>query len=601
MSTSLLLLCLVAVGTDAGVTARTKDIEAERLVDLAFRAELQGDNAKRQELLQQALQLAPRSEAARWQTGHVRVGRQWLTRHQAERAVAEDPLSGRYRNKLAESYEHLSPSMAHLTLARWCRQFGLVEQERFHWIKVLERHPELPEALTALGLCHYRGEWLTQDEARARDQAAHAAQRWTRKLRELASTLERPGDTARTAAAWAKLRSISDVAAIEGLETVVAPRSETLAREVVAVLGRMPSDWAAGSLVRLTRSPFPAARTSAMAQLKQWPLDQTVPWVLAGMRWPVELEQVVLLTAWGDVIYQCEMAVEGTEARVIANLGATMIYNELPRTFVTNLARNPRPNKFVSWSAPSPAAKSAHRQATYQNYAHRAQQTEQQVAAYNVQVEDQNAAAGRLLYELTDQTLPPDPQAWLDWWTDYQEVTRVGEKPTYYVDNRQPQMVHTGPTVHVTYMSCFPRGTLIHTQAGLTPIEQIQAGDLVLAQRPDSGELAYKAVLQTTLRRPSPLVRIHVQNEAISATRGHPFWVAGRGWQMAKQLTTADRLHGLEGSWAIDRIEELPDDEAYNLVVHDFHTYFVGRQGLLVHDNTPRRPTTAVLPGYRER
>jgi hypothetical protein len=150
-------------------------------------------------------------------------------------------------------------------------------------------------------------------------------------------------------------------------------------------------------------------------------------------------------------------------------------------------------------------------------------------------------------------------------------------------------------------MSCFPRGTLIHTQAGLTPIEQIQAGDLVLAQRPDSGELAYKAVLQTTLRRPSPLVRIHVQNEAISATRGHPFWVAGRGWQMAKQLTTADRLHGLEGSWAIDRIEELPDDEAYNLVVHDFHTYFVGRQGLLVHDNTPRRPTTAVLPGYRER
>jgi hypothetical protein len=44
-------------------------------------------------------------------------------------------------------------------------------------------------------------------------------------------------------------------------------------------------------------------------------------------------------------------------------------------------------------------------------------------------------------------------------------------------------------------------------------------------------------------------------------------------------------------------VDDLPDAEAYNLVVDDFHTYFVGRLGLLVHDNNFRRPTTAVLPG----
>ena len=37
--------------------------------------------------------------------------------------------------------------------------------------------------------------------------------------------------------------------------------------------------------------------------------------------------------------------------------------------------------------------------------------------------------------------------------------------------------------------------------------------------------------------------------------------------------------------------------ETYNLVVADFNTYFVGESGILVHDNTPRKPTRAVVPG----
>ncbi len=36
---------------------------------------------------------------------------------------------------------------------------------------------------------------------------------------------------------------------------------------------------------------------------------------------------------------------------------------------------------------------------------------------------------------------------------------------------------------------------------------------------------------------------------------------------------------------------------AYNLIVADFDSYFVGVAGILVHDNTPRRPTAALVPG----
>ena len=60
-------------------------------------------------------------------------------------------------------------------------------------------------------------------------------------------------------------------------------------------------------------------------------------------------------------------------------------------------------------------------------------------------------------------------------------------------------------------------------------------------------------------------------------------------------------LHGLDGAVAIEALEgteaPLPWYEgAYNLVVADFNTYFVGDHLLLVHDNTPRRPPTVPVP-----
>ena len=56
----------------------------------------------------------------------------------------------------------------------------------------------------------------------------------------------------------------------------------------------------------------------------------------------------------------------------------------------------------------------------------------------------------------------------------------------------------------------------------------------------------------------------------------------------------------------IESIEKLDGDpspagESYNLIVADFNSYFVGDQGILVHDNTPRAPTAALLPGLVKR
>ena len=70
---------------------------------------------------------------------------------------------------------------------------------------------------------------------------------------------------------------------------------------------------------------------------------------------------------------------------------------------------------------------------------------------------------------------------------------------------------------------------------------------------------------------------------------------------MVKDLNEGDLLHGLTGAVRIDKIACLPDPQrAYNLVVDGFNTYFVGQQGLLVHDNEFRKPTRAIVPGLVE-
>jgi hypothetical protein len=88
-----------------------------------------------------------------------------------------------------------------------------------------------------------------------------------------------------------------------------------------------------------------------------------------------------------------------------------------------------------------------------------------------------------------------------------------------------------------------------------------------------------------------------VDGEDLVTTIGHPFWVAGVGWRMAKELGDAAVLQAVTGAAPLAAVEPAGELEAYNLVVADFNTYFVGESGVLVHDNTPRRPTKVSLPG----
>ena len=135
---------------------------------------------------------------------------------------------------------------------------------------------------------------------------------------------------------------------------------------------------------------------------------------------------------------------------------------------------------------------------------------------------------------------------------------------------------------------CFIAGTLVTTEDGFKPIEEIQVGDKVLSENELTGEVAVKTVTETYVNETDELVHIGVNCETISATPSHPFYVYKFGWTLAGSLRAGDVLVLSNGElvtveWIDHEILESPIN-VYNFEVEDFHTYFVGQSSILVHN-----------------
>ncbi|WP_145244004.1 polymorphic toxin-type HINT domain-containing protein [Urbifossiella limnaea] len=126
---------------------------------------------------------------------------------------------------------------------------------------------------------------------------------------------------------------------------------------------------------------------------------------------------------------------------------------------------------------------------------------------------------------------------------------------------------------------CFAAGTKLLTRAGWRAVEDIRAGDEVLAQGEydPAGVAEWKAV-EETFRRTDVVLHVHAGGRVIRTTPEHPFYVAGEGWTAAGALRGGDRLATLGGAWVgVEEVFETGVYEAvYNLRVADHHTYFVG-------------------------
>lgn len=588
LTASLLLLPVGLIGTSrAQGSAAEPPRSTDELVRLAHEAELQGDNAERDLWVQRALKQNSDHASARALAGHLRDDRRWASFEDYTAGHADSTLLQRYHDYRFHCFQQMPAEQAHIAMARWCRQQHLPERERFHWLMVVQRTPNQPEALAALDLIWNDGRLWTQEELQQFRDQQRKQQQWSERIAALVKRIEQHPDTPSARKAMEELRGIDDPAAIEGILEEMSSRSEALRLEAIAILSQWKHPEATGGLVSLAlgRFPFPAACEEAKEQLRRRPFAETAPFLLGLLTWPVQLEQELLSGPYG-LEYASRMTTEGPNARYVREELRIMTYR--PGTAIE-----------VAYSPQCLRSMQQRQAADTARYQQQMERNKGRIERAKLRSISLNAVVADLLSELSGENVPADPQACIDWWCDYNEVTRSGEKPLlrsaprigFEIDGYEYRTL-------IRSTSCFPRGTPVWTESGLRPIETLQPGDQVLSQDPDSGDLCFKSVLTTTEREPTPIVRIRANGENVSATKGHPFWHTGNGWRMAKFLNTGDLLHGLHGSWPIESVEELPPQAAFNLIVDGYGTYFVGQTGLLVHDNTFRQPTTALLPGY---
>lgn len=575
-------------------SAANKTDKVDRVVDAVLRQETRGAVNRRASDLGD---LVGQSDRARWAAGYVHNADGW----QIFDAVM--PADDRLREYEQRRGTEPLTAEQHLTLANWCRDRKLQEQERAHlWASVASnRHPTL---LRRLGFELIEGEWLSAEDQRFReihDQSKiQHRNKWLTKsksiFRQLSSSNARIQEAGRQF-----LMSIDDPDAISTLERELCSTDPDIANEFVQFAGGQRNQEGTRALMRQSvMSPWEPVRTAAADLLRSRRSDQYVPALLETVSTPIDMRSdryrtgtnqfgALGFAATYDLVsfrqekYHVERQLVLRRVHPVIEYGRMGIVTVLPTFYSGNgeqqladLNETIRRSGADSW-----------------------ERVVDDLRERNRTIELWNQRVSATLTRAAD--FPPNmsPQELWNQWTLETHTQADPIKPvlTAFRQEISEAEVRFNPQ----NPSCLPAATLIVTRGGLRPIESIQLGDVVLAKNIGTGELSYKPVVLTTVRSPQPLVTLHTKDDNIRATQGHYFWVSGKGWRMGKEIKSGDRLHGVQGTVTVTDVSRGGREAVYNLVVEGANTYFVGEGKILSHDVTPPVPTDIVVPGLAAR
>jgi hypothetical protein len=437
------------------------------------------------------------------------------------------------------------------------------------------------------------GEWASpqdiQDAARQSAAIHNSLTVWGPKLEKILEGLSGRSERLR-AASIARIREINAVDAVPAMERILSPHSEEAALLAVEVLGNITGLEATRSLARHAMlAPWEPVRKAAADRLKARPQEDYVPAMLGEMFSPVRSQTNVASGPGGRLLYRHSFVREGQKQNEEMILDTAYTRVEQPGGDRQETLGRAVANLWMS------------------------------AVNREVAVEQQNRIQSELndritaaLNTATGANQPSAPDKWWKWWNEQNEVFLQGEKPVstiqtaqevYVSDRIDPSLLSGGGSSggEQYALDCLVAGTPVWTATGVVAIEQLRVGDMVLAQHPETGELAYKPVLRTTVRPEGKLIRVLAGGETIETSGGHLFWVAGEGWVKARKLKSGQELHGLRGAVRVSAVEEGNTGKTYNVEVAEFHSYFVGQEKVLCHDNTVKQPTAAILPGLVEK
>ncbi|HEY2252310.1 MAG TPA: polymorphic toxin-type HINT domain-containing protein [Planctomycetaceae bacterium] len=358
--------------------------------------------------------------------------------------------------------------------------------------------------------------WLNPDDLRQwqkyNELTRASLHRWQGRLHQIAAK-GLSGSDRQQDAALAAIRKIGDPDVVPALERTFAGFSEQAALVAVDAIRGIDGPVASLTLARqAVLSEWPAVRRRAASALKARRFDDFVPPLIALLASPIRSERRVTPPT---------MPLVSRDGNRPAWQGAFMASYVLSRETgdAIQVATIPAANN----DATEPRA----------------------VGQMNAQTEELNSRIGAVLGVLSGKDPSSGPQVWWDWWHAESDTQLAAGKATVVVTEND--ILGPYASSQVNY-NCLAAGTQVWADRGLVPIETIAVGDRVLAQDVETGELAYKPVLRTTLRPPKELCALRFNGETIVSTPGHRFWRCGSGWVKSRELESQSRLHTVTGN-----------------------------------------------------
>ncbi len=605
-----MLIAAVLVATGIGLNLAAAPIAGKKVspkadpglpaVEKVLRAEVAGQVDRRNQLAG-ALQEVADSQSVRWQAGFVRDGNSWrsfddfsatgpgtaaLTEYQSRRLQAEQTFAGQ------------------LDLADWCRKQGLVDQERAHLnVALASAPPDRVEKLQQrLGWRQIGGVWFTRDDfiewQRINQLTATSLQRWEAKLNQIAKGLVGPArqrDSAATA-----LAEIKDPSAVPAIELTLTGQSEAVAQAAVRALGRITGPDSSVALAKQAMfSQWPEVRQSAAEALKLRTLEDFVPPLISLLATPVKSEWRVTAPMLrreggrGQFVFLISLVLSRETENQFQVAAFRETNFQINEAFDGLSVRRNSENQALTQASRTPGFLRGANDVGRAT-AERVEAQQRNAEGVNAQTAEMNGRVGAILAAVSGKDPSSDPHVWWDWWKTQSDTELAGGKQTVLVTE---EYLVGNPQSGFQVYECLAAGTPVWTEQGLRAIDKIAVGDRVLAQDVETGELGYKPVLRTTIRPPKELWTVRFNDESLVMTGGHHLWSSGGGWVKSRDLESQALLHTVTGNTPVWTAKKGEAAQTYNLDVADFHTYFVGKTGILSHDVLTPRGTNNLVPG----
>ncbi|MBS0204122.1 MAG: Hint domain-containing protein [Planctomycetes bacterium] len=509
-----------------------------------------------------------------WQAGFVKVGEQWMP---VEESVPSSALLDEYRAQRA-----LAPKTpaGQMHLANWCRSQKLPEQERAHLsqVLVLSGMDLDPSAVCQrMGYRQVGNRWASLSEIQEMQRLSRKKQDqlrvWQPRVERIARNWN--ANPKQHKQAQEELGAIKDPAAIPALVDL-ALANPSLCESICRHLKTINTFAASQGLATIAIvAETPHLRRIAIECLEGRRLDEFVPMLLNGMR-----------TFYQSATANADAPTPRLVFREESDRYVTYDVRLIPTFIQVVIVRST-----VQWRNSITASDRTTIARGIDDIDHELQLRMDQD---NDVTEKYNTRVVSLLSQLTGQAECQDPRYWWAWWNVY---TGTVPPPKRY-EVCKSAVALPPITMYQFVHSCLVAGTPVQTDRGQVAIEQIQVGDRVLAKNVNTGEMAYKPVLHTTVREPVTVHRLVVGGQPIVASAGHNFWVSGQGWTRTHELKAGQPLHTATGMVRLESNEiEAKRASVYNLIVADFHSYFIGPSLIFSHDVLQPELTNAKVPG----